>query len=446
MLRRSSWRAMLPSKSYHNFISIGTLQSDPRQATAVALADTVYQDLLNYTQSSAAKIERKVEIRPPNRLGVVPSNVIRRQQEHKLRKAAGELQEFHPLSHVKGLYLYGGVGCGKTMIMDILFNECPLQKKMRVHFHQFMLDVHKTMHQIRSQQRTKDAEIDVFEEVAQRLVTNAELLCFDEMVVSDVSDAMVLKRLFSAFYRIGVCAVFTSNRHPDELYKGGLNRESFLPFIRLLSEQCVVHNMQSTTDYRLTTNDAKTYLAPFSPENEQRFNQMFLDVTKAMPPKEKVLRVFGRDVIAPRTVGGVCRFDFGELCRSEMSTADFEILAKSFHTWFLENVPQMPHQDSDIKRRFISLIDILYEYKCKVIVYAEVEPKLIEAPPAVAGSLEAGASAKEKSQFEMEIGRLIDEGEGTFQMQRCTSRMMEMRSIEYLRGEHKGEDVGLDSE
>lgn len=437
---------MLPSESYNKFINIGTLQSDPRQLSAITLADKVYNDMIDFTRSNAAKVERNVEIRPPNRLGVVPSNVIRRQQEHKLRKALGDQNEFHPLSNVKGLYLYGGVGCGKTMIMDILFNECPLQKKMRVHFHQFMLDVHKTMHQIRSQQRTKDAEIDVFEELAQRLLTNAELLCFDEMVVSDVSDAMILKRLFSAFYRLGVCAVFTSNRAPDELYKGGLNRESFLPFIRLLKEQCVVHDMLSTTDYRLTTSDAKTYLAPFNDENEGRFNQMFLEVTKAMPPKETVLRVFGRDVIAPRTVGGVCRFDFGELCRSEMSTADFEVLAKSFHTWFLENVPQMPHADTDIKRRFITLIDMLYEFKCKVIIYAEVEPQLIEAPPAAAGLLAEGASAKERSQFEMEIGRLIDEGEGSFQMQRCTSRMMEMRSTEYLRGEHKGVEVSLETE
>jgi peroxisome-assembly ATPase len=437
---------MLPSQSYNNFINIGTLQPDPRQQAAITLADKVYQDMVAYTQSTGAKIERNVEIRPPNRLGLTPSNIIRKQQEHKLRKAAGLQDEFHPISHIKGLYLYGGVGCGKTMIMDILFNECPLQKKMRVHFHQFMLDVHKTMHQIRSQNRTKDAEVDLFEELAQRLVTNAELLCFDEMVVSDVSDAMILKRLFSAFYRIGVCAVFTSNRHPNDLYKGGLNRESFLPFIRLLQEQCIVHDMQSTTDYRLTTSDAKTYLAPFSDENEGRFNQMFLDVTKAMPPKEAVLRVFGRDVVAPRTVGGVCRFDFAELCRSEMSTADFEILAKSFHTWFLENVPQLPHSDSDIKRRFITLIDILYEYKCKVIIYAEVEPQLIEAPAAPAGLLGAGASAKEKSLFEMEIGRLIDEGEGSFQMQRCTSRMVEMRSTEYLRSEHKGVEVDLSTE
>ncbi|CUG86904.1 ATPase, putative [Bodo saltans] len=446
MLRRTPWWAMLPSQSYNNFINIGTLQPDPRQQAAVTLADKVYQDMIAYTQSSSAKIQRNVELRPPNRLGLTPSNVIRKQQEHKLRKAAGLQDEFHPLSHVKGLYLYGGVGCGKTMIMDILFNECPLQKKMRVHFHQFMLDVHKTMHQIRSQNRTKDAEVDIFEELAQRLVTNAELLCFDEMVVSDVSDAMILKRLFSAFYRIGVCAVFTSNRHPNELYKGGLNRESFLPFIRLLEEQCFVHDMQSTTDYRLTTSDAKTYLAPFSDENETKFNQMFLEVTKAMPPKETVLRVFGRDVLAPRTVGGVCRFDFGELCRSEMSTADYEILAKSFHTWFLENVPQLPHNDTDIKRRFITLIDILYEYKCKVIMYAEVEPQLIEAPAAPAGLLDAGASSKEKSLFEMEIGRLIDEGEGSFQMQRCTSRMMEMRSTEYLRSEHKGVEVDLSTE
>jgi predicted ATPase len=264
------------------------------------------------------------------------------------------------------------------------------------------------------------------------------------MVVSDVSDAMILKRLFNAFYKIGVCAVFTSNRHPDELYKGGLNRESFLPFVRLLKEQCVIHDMQSTVDYRLTNSDAKTYLCPLNDENEAKFDKMFLELTKAMPPQEVVLRVFGRDVVASRAVGGVCRFDFGELCRSEMSAADYEVLAKTFHTWFIEGVPQFPHQDSDIKRRFLTLIDILYERKCKVVVYAEVEPLLLEAPPP---RLEAGTgvSQKERSLFEMEIGRLIDEGEGSFQMQRCISRLTEMRSTEYLQSKHQGEEVALDT-
>lgn len=433
---------MLPSASYNNMVNMGILQADVRQQEAILLVDRLYNDLLAFKKSAAAKVERDVSIRPPNRLGIIPVHILRRDQERKMNQAAG-VSNFHPLSDVKGLYLYGGVGCGKTMIMDILFNEAPMDKKVRVHFHQFMLDVHRTIHQIRSAGRTKDAEIDMFDEVAQRLITNAELLCFDEMVVSDVSDAMILKRLFNAFYKIGVCAVFTSNRNPNDLYKGGLNRESFLPFVRMIQEQCVVHDLKSSTDYRLTTNDAKSYLAPFNNENEAAFNKMFLEVTKAIPPRERVLQVFGRDVIVPRAVGGVCRFDFHELCRSEMSTADFEVIAKSFHTIFLENVPQLPHQDSDIKRRFLSLIDILYECKCKVVVYAEVEPMLLEAPPPT--ELLEGATKKEKSLFEMEIGRLIDEGEGSFQMSRCMSRLVEMRSTEYLRSEHKGEEVGLDT-
>lgn len=443
MLRRSAVRWMLPSQSYQKFLSMGILQPDPRQAAAIDLVDRVYNDLVAYQNSPAAKIERDVALRPPNRLGVIPNQVIFRQQEKKVKMALGESSNFHPLSKVKGLYLYGGVGCGKSMIMDILFNEAPLQKKMRVHFHQFMLDVHKTMHQIRSHKRTKDADVDMFDEVAQRLVTNAELLCFDEMVVSDVSDAMILKRLFHAFYKIGTCAVFTSNRPPHDLYKNGLNRGGFLPFISLLEEQCVVYDMQSSVDYRLSSaGDGKTYLTPICPENDATYQKLFLEVTKAMPAKEKVLRVFGRDVVAPRAVGGVCRFDFGELCRSEMSAADYEVLAKTFHTWFIENVPQFPHKDSDIKRRFLMLIDILYERKCKVVVYAEVEPHLIQSPAAPAGHIEG---KEEKSLYEVEIGRLIDEGEGNFQMQRCVSRLMEMKSVEYLQCEHKGEEVDLDT-
>lgn len=448
MLRRSVSPLLIsPVASYNNFVNMGILSRDPRQEATMRIVEQVYDGLVAFKNSPAAKQERSLELRPPNRLGVVPSYYLVKQQEEKVRRAMGE-SPHHPLSSVKGLYLYGGVGCGKTMMMDILFNEAPLEKKMRVHFHQFMLDVHRTMHHIRSQNRTKDAEVDMFDEVAQRMVTNAELLCFDEMVVSDVSDAMILKRLFHSFYKIGVCAMFTSNRPPDDLYKGGLNRESFLPFVRMLKDRCIVHDVGSSTDYRLTGHDAKTYLCPFTPENEAAFNKLFLDVSKAMPPTERVLRVFGRDVVVRRAVGGVARFDFHELCSSEMSTADFEVIAKSFHTIFIEGVPQLPHRDSDAKRRFLLLIDTLYEFKVKVVVYAEVEPMLLEAPPERAhlSSPSSSAAGLLTTKEEVELGKkLIDEGEGSFQMQRCMSRLVEMRSTAYLQSEHKGEEVGLDT-
>ena len=447
MLRRTfPWR-IPPTESYNNFCKLNIVKKDQRQVEALRHVEKVYTDLISFQKSAHSKKPRDVQLRPPNRLGMVPLHILRKQAREQLDRAAGG-SNYHPLSHVKGLYLYGGVGCGKTMLMDILFNEAPIEKKQRVHFHQFMIDVHKTMHQQRLH-RTKEAQIDPFDEVAQKLVSNAELLCFDEIVVSDVSDAMILKRLFNSFYKIGVCVVFTSNRAPDELYKGGLNRESFMPFIRLITDRCVVHDMQSTTDYRLSGTDAKTYLAPINAENDAKYEKQLLALTGGMPMVERRLRVFGRDVIVPHSCKGVCEFTFAEVCGSEMSTADYSVIAKTFNTMLLKHVPALGGGDSDIKRRFLQLVDTLYQFKVKLVVYAEVAPELLESAAATnllddvrhetAGILAATTT-------EAEFGKIINADEGTFQMQRCISRLMEMRSQTYLEAEHAFEDVSLDTE
>ena len=455
---------MTPTESYNKFVDMNIIRPDHRQLIALQLVERVYNDLIAFKKSPQARVKRDVELTPPNRMGMTPSVVVSKQIATQVRRAVNEdYEDFHPLSKVKGLYLYGGVGCGKTMLMDILFHEAPIEHKVRVHFHQFMLDVQRTMHDIRKAQRTKSAETNMFDEVAQRLVSNAELLCFDEIVVSDVSDAMILKRLFTSFYRIGVCAVFTSNRRPQDLYKGGLNRESFLPFIRMLERQCDVHDMESTTDYRLSGTDGKTYFFPFSPDKERAFRQVLLDLTKGLKPVPRSLQVFGREVVAQRTYGGCVIFDFHELCCSAMSTADFEVLAKTFHTFFIENVPQLPADDSDTKRRFLHLIDTLYQYKAKVVMYAEVPPLQLEAPPASASppqidsssgggllssSSSSGSSAERVlSREELEHGQsLVSQDEGSFQMQRCISRINEMSTKEYLESEHQGEEVSLETQ
>ena len=453
MLRRCVTRMVSPKEAYKSYVASGMIRHDANQEMAMGVIEGIYNDLLSYQSSPLSKKERRTEIVSPRRRGIEPAHVVLKRQWQRLEQAmAPEESVHHPLSLVKGLYLHGGVGCGKTMLMDMFFNELPFPKKLRVHFHQFMLDVHRTMHQIRSNKRTAHADVDIFEECAQRMIANAEVLCFDEMAVSDVADAMILTRLFQAFYRIGCCALFTSNRAPDELYKGGLNRESFLPFIRMLHARCHVLHLPSHIDYRLSGTDAKTFLSPFTDANSAAFNKLFLEMCKGFPPKERVLRVFGRDVVVPRAVAGVCRFSFHELCASELSTADFEVIAKSFHTVFIEDVPQMPARDTDAKRRFLTLIDTLYEYKVKVIVYAEVEPALLEAPhhheqrALPPGEEHAALPRPEKSLFDMEIGPLINDEEGSFQMKRCISRLQEMRSREYLEAEHKGQEVGLDTE
>lgn len=438
MLRKAPILLLPPMQSYNNFVSQGIFRPDERQRQAMQQVQRVYDDLVAYKSSPKSNIKRDVEIAPPNRLGITPSYFMNKMASKEAARAAGA-SEYHPLSDVKGLYLYGGVGCGKTALMDILYHEAPFEKKLRVHFHQFMLDVHSTVHSIKKQRRTQEAAIDLFDELAQRMVTNAELLCFDELFVADIADAMIMKRLFHAFYKIGVCTVFTSNRVPEDLYKDGLNRESFLPFIRLLRERCVIYNMDSDTDYRLSGTDAQTYLAPFSPENDAKFNKMLRTITKGERMEPKELRVFGRDVHVPQACGGICRFTFAELCGGEMSVADYSVIAKTYHTMFLEAVPSLGPSDSDVKRRFINLIDELYQHKVKLIIYAEVEIKQLESE--VERYSLAGTAPEDALNPVGSSGAL----EGNFQMERTTSRLNEMRTHEYLESAHKGQEVSLDT-
>lgn len=204
------------------------------------------------------------------------------------------------------------------------------------------------------------------------------------------------------------------------------------------------------------------YFSPINDETEHQVQTLFLEMSKGMPCKERVLRVFGRDVVVHRAVGGVCRFDFLELCASEMSAADYEVIAKTFHTMFLENVPQFTNQrDSDVKRRFLTLIDILYDRHVKVIFTAQVQPfELVASSSTTASQIaadgspvaalpdsssSAGGVVEEKTFFEREIGQLVDTNEGSFQMQRAISRIHEMSTTDYLMKEHKGEDVDLDT-
>lgn len=482
MLRRLSiLLSQRPSDAYRQLVAAGTITSDPSQVVALPVFDKLYDDLVEYTKEAnrSPPPKRQVELRPPNRLGIVPSFFLRREQEKKVSRAleqSGSEDDsavYHPLSKVKGLYVHGSVGCGKTFLMDLLFKNAPPEiKKTRIHFHQFMLDVQKTSHSIRhnakeesqdinnrsnmvsyntsgDRRRTPAAEIDLFDELAQRMVSDVELLCFDEVAVADVAHAMIMKRLFNAFYKIGVVVVFTSNRPPDELYLGGLNRGGFLPFIDLVKKQNTVYHMVSSTDHRLLGHEADAYISPPTPENEKRFDNLFLEMSKGMKPTERVLKVFGRDVEVTRAVGGVCYFYFYELCGTTMSTADYEIIAKTFHTVFINGVPRFPYESTDVKNRFLVLIDTLYEYRCKVIILAQVQPGLLQESAEEAHKTIGEEEAKrfdQLSEFERESGkRIMDTHDGSFQMQRCISRLYEMRSREYLEAPHRFEEVDINT-
>ncbi|RNF02878.1 putative ATPase [Trypanosoma rangeli] len=465
--RRCSCR---PSLKYNCLVSAGTISRDARQVLALPAFDRLYDDLVRYTQGPGRAQPRRVELQPPNRLGVVPSFFFRRKQDDKVRRAleetgSGANAAYHPLSRVKGMYVYGGVGCGKTMLMDLLYHNAPDGiKKRRVHFHNFMLEVQRTSHDVQFVKngnaaprplRTPEAAVNIFDEVAQRLVADVELLCFDEVAVADVAHAMIMRRLFNAFYKMGLVVVFTSNRPPDELYLGGINRESFLPFIELVKQQCVVYDMRSETDHRLAGSDANTYLFPINADNDMRFNQLFLQLCKGMPTMERVLRVFGRDVRVRTACGGVSRFHFNEICNDATSCADYEIIAKTFHTVFIEGVPRFSYESSDIKSRFLQFIDSLYEFHCKVVIYAQVPPLQLqesrEEYEASQQKLAGGDGTKIRMdalmEFERESGKkLIDASDASFQMERCISRLIEMRSREYLERSHRYEEVSLSTE
>ncbi len=402
--------------------------------------ERVYDDFVKYQHSSGAKTPRTIQPIPPKRLGITPISILKREEKLKAQEASGG-DTFHPLSNVKGLYLYGGVGCGKTYMMDLLFKELPTQKKQRVHFHQFMMEVHRAMHEVRKLGRTADAQVDVVDEVAKRMITNVEVLCFDEVMVTDIADAMILRRLFNTFFRIGILVIFTSNRHPDDLYKGGLNRDSFVPFIRLIKERCRIHHIGSDTDYRLMGESAQTYFSPIDPANEQKFKQLFLDLTKGMPARPMALQVFGREVVVPKAVNNICWFTFAELCSGNTSPADFAVIAKRFDTIFLSHVPQFTVTSSDAKKRFIHLLDTLYQYNCKIIFLAQSPPKELELR-VTDGTKEADKLAGNITEF----GQIIGSEEDSFQFQRTISRLQEMHSVQYLQKKHKGEHVGLDTD
>ncbi|AIN95547.1 ATPase, putative [Leishmania panamensis] len=475
MFRRAFFFLSLrPSEGYRQLLLRGDISNDENQVSALPVFDRLHDDLVKYAKDSksTAVPKRRVELRPPNRLGIIPSFFLRREQEKKVEQAISDDNKavYHPLSHVKGLYVWGGVGCGKTMLMDLLYDNAPPEiRKRRLHFHQFMLDMQKTSKLIRYKskeemqdpthrsnmvsynvrddlRRTPDAEINLFDEVAQRMISDVDLLCFDEVAVSDVAHAMILKRLFHSFYKIGLVVIFTSNRPVDDLYKDGLNRGGFIPFIDLVKKQCIIHHMKSNIDHRLLGHQADTYLTPMNDENHSKFEKLFLEMCKAMPATERKLEVFGRDVIVPRACGGVCYFHFLELCGGEKSTADYEVIARAFHTIFINGVPQFPYENSDVKNRFLLLIDTLYEHKCKVMIHAAVELLQLQAPRGeAAGRIEGDAPRFDSlSEFERESGnKLMDADDSAFQMDRCVSRLFEMRTKEYLEIPHEQQDVDL---
>lgn len=293
-----------------------------------------------------------------------------------------------------GVYIWGGVGRGKSFLMDLFFDNVPTDAKRRVHFHAFMQETHVGIHAAR-----KRGVDDALKPVADAVAAKVRLLCFDEMQIGDITDAMIVGRLFEALFEAGVVVVSTSNRPPDDLYKDGLNRALFLPFIALIKERMHVHHLQSPTDYRQhRLANQNVYFTPADAAARAAIDRLWHELTGGIWAP-LTLTVSGHDVLLPCFQNGVARVPFWELCGRPLGAADYLAVAEAVRVLILEDVPQLGRRNYNEAKRFVTLIDTLYEARVRLIVSAADIPE-----------------------------RLYIEGEGTFEFERTASRLREMQS------------------
>ena len=301
----------------------------------------------------------------------------------------------------KGIYIFGDVGRGKSMLMDLFFETVSFDRKRRVHFHSFLQDIHARFNAFRAR---NPGGGDPIPDVAQSIADETWLLCFDELQVVNIVDAMILGRLFEALFKHDVIILATSNRHPSDLYKDGLQREKFLPFIDLITQRLDVFHLGAARDYRLERMlGMRVYHYPLGPDAEANLNQYFIELTRGYTSATDQIIVKGRVIEITMAAGGVGRIKFKKLCAEALGPADYLEIARRYHTLILEDIPRMDEALKNQAQRFITLIDALYENKVNLICSAD-------APP----------------------NQLYTLGEGVFEFERLVSRLMEMQSEEYL--------------
>lgn len=366
---------------YNALVAAGTIERDPAQLRLVAALDDLVQ-------------------------------ALSRRRRAKKGSALGWLfgRKDEDAEAAKGLYVWGSVGRGKTMLMDLFYEAAPGPKR-RVHFHGFMADAHERIHAHRQAVKRGEAKgDDPIPPVAEALAAEATLLCFDEFTVTDIADAMLLGRLFAALFRHGVTVVATSNVEPDRLYEGGLNRALFLPFVAELKERVTVLRLDSRTDFRLEKlGGASVYHVPADAAAAQALDAAFRSLTGKAKGSPSTVRVKGRQVAVPEEAGGVARFGFDDLCGKPLGASDYMALAVTFHTLIVSDIPVMGEAERNEAKRFITLIDTLYDAKVKLVASAQAEPPGLYT---------------------------ATDGREAFEFERTVSRLIEMRSEAYLAEAH----------